>query len=287
MAQKDPPCRDGRSIIPVVLFTYNRPDLVDQVLTSLKRECVPKLLIFSDGPASPDNAGLVAIVRSMLHRINWTNVEIFERQTNWGLGKSILTGVAAVLRRYEAAVIFEDDLICTPGTYRYLCAALRHYASDERVMSVTGWTHPMILPPDVSDQPYFDGKGECWVWGTWSRAWVGMEATALEIMRRCIDAGLPVERYGTDMPKMAAEETIRNLWAVRWWYLHMLRGSLCLRPPWTLVEHLGWDGRGTTVNIEMTRWKNPPLGACPPIPNCWPEPVEHPSCPPLWRKAID
>ena len=111
----------------------------------------------------------------MLRAINWCEVVLCERESNLGLGRSILTGVTEVLGKYETVIIFEDDLICVPGTYEYLCAALDQYKDDDRVMSVTGWTHPLVTPSDVIDLPYFDGRAECWVWGTWARAWHGME----------------------------------------------------------------------------------------------------------------
>lgn len=196
-------------------------------------------------------------------------------------------GVTAVLAEHDSVIVFEDDLVCVPGTLRYLSAALDHYRDDRRVMSVTGWTHPLVTPTGVGDRPYFDGKGECWCWGTWSRAWAGMDVPPAEVYARCERAGLDTARYGTDMPKMAAEAGPKNLWAVGWWYHHLLHGGLCLRPPWSLVEHLGWDGRATTTTAEMTRWHNPPLRPAPPVPADWPPPIEHPDCPARWRGAVD
>ena len=33
-----------------------------------------------------------------------------------------------------------------------------------RSTGITGWTHPPVAPADVGNQPYFDGRAECWVW---------------------------------------------------------------------------------------------------------------------------
>lgn len=273
--------------IPVALFAYRRPDLLRQVVDALRATAVPKLIAFSDGPGSEDAEAEVAEVREILYGIDWCERRVIERPVNLGLGGSIRRGVSEVLAEHESVIVFEDDLVCVPGTYSYLAAALRHYRDDERVMSVTGWTHPRITPPGLGNLPYFDGKAECWVWGTWARAWHGMEMPAIEIMSQCAAAKIPIDRYGSDMPKMADEASRRNLWAVGWWYLHMLRGSLCLRPPWSLVETVGWDGRGVTILPSMQEWRNPELQAIPPVPIHWPEPVEHSACASLWRRAID
>lgn len=274
--------------IPVVLFTYRRPDTVSRVIESLRADAVPLLHVFSDGPRNAEVAGEVAAVRRLIRSVDWCDCKIIERSVNLGLGISVKEGVAEILRQYKAAIFFEDDLVCVPGTYKYLVEALHHYGDDETVMSVTGWTHPCITPSNVGTMPYFDGKGECWVWGTWARSWKGMEMPAIEIMAECHNAGINTERYGTDMPKMASEAEAKNLWAVGWWYHHMRNKGLCLRPPWSMVEHICWEQkRSTTTTAAMQVWANPPLLPCPPIPVQWPEPVEHCDCAALWRASID
>lgn len=239
---------------------------------------------FSDGPRTSDKAPAVARVREMLRAIDWCEVLLCERETNLGLGRSIVTGVSEVLEKYESAIIFEDDLICVPGTYEYLCPALDQYRDDDRVMSVTGWTHPLVTPGDVADLPYFDGGAECLVWGTCARAWQGMEIGAKTLMEQCKDQGIDIYKYGADLVNMAKAELRRNIWAVRLLYLHILKRGLCLRPPWSMVEHIGFDP--TATNPTNDSWiKNPPPKPCPPIPAQWPEPVEHPECGRLHQKV--
>jgi hypothetical protein len=206
-----------------------------------------------------------------------------ERETNLGLGRSILTGVTEVLDKHESAIVYEDDLVCVPGTYDYLCAALEHYKDDSQVMSVTGWTHPLVTPNDITDQPYLDGRAECWVWGTWARAWQGMQDDAKTLMQKCKTEGIDVYRYGADLTSLAAVEQQQNIWAVRFLYLHILNRGLCLRPPWSMVENIGFGVEAT--NTKTDSWyKNPPLNPCPPIPAQWPVPVENAECARLHQK---
>lgn len=225
----------------------------------------------------------MAEVRHILHAVDWCETVLCERKTNLGLGRSILTGVTEVLSRHDSAVIFEDDLVCVPGTYSYICAALEHYRDDPRVMSVAGWTHPTVTPSSITDQPYFDGRAECWIWGTWARVWEGMETDAKTMMERCKGQGIDICKYGEDLVEMAKTELRRNIWAVRFLYWHILNRGLCLRPPWSMVEHIGFDGQATNA-VGAGRWSNPPLKLCPPIPERWPESVEHSECPKLWQR---
>lgn len=272
------------SIIPVLVFAYARPDHLRQTLACLRENQVPLIYAFSDGPRTPDKQPTVTEVRNILRSIDWCDVVLTERETNLGLGSSILTGVSEILRKHDTVIVFEDDLICVPGTYQYLCTALVQYRNDVRVMSVTGWTHPSVTPNNVGDQPYFDGRAECWVWGTWARAWQGMVQDARTLMRACITKDIDVYRYGADLLPMAETELQKNIWAVRFLYWHILNRGLCLRPPWSMVEHIGFDTLATNAT-DGNQWANPPLKSCPPIPEKWPEPVEHPKCPKLWQQT--
>ena len=81
-----------RSPIPIILFTYARPDHLRRTLECLKANNVPAIYIFSDGAKTSDKELAVNEVRKILHEIDWCKSIIKERENNLGLGKSILTG---------------------------------------------------------------------------------------------------------------------------------------------------------------------------------------------------
>jgi hypothetical protein len=275
---------DAVMITPIVLFAYNRPDHLRRTLACLAADRVPLVYAFSDGPRTPAAAAGVAEVREILRSIDFCETVITERPENLGLGRSIVSGVSAVFEKFRQAIVFEDDLVCVPGAYHYLSDALEHYRDDTRVMSLTGWTHPTVTPAGVGDQPYFDGRAECLVWASWARAWQGMDRTALDILRECRTRGIDIFRYGADLPSMAESEQRQNIWAVRWLYLHILRGGLSLRPPWSMVDHIGFDSQATNAS-DGALWSQVPLRSCPPAPDRWPEPREDPECPRLWQRV--
>jgi hypothetical protein len=271
--------------VPVILFTYNRPDHLRRTLESLKTDKIPLLYIYSDGAKTRKDEAAVLEVRSVIRGIDWCRTIITERETNLGLGRSVLAGVTEVLEKEEMAIVFEDDLVSVPGTYQYLTAALERYRGDKQVMSVAGWNHERVTPADITDQPYFDGRTESWVWGTWARVWPEMaEKNSAALIRECRKEGIDIFRYGKDIPEMAQEESSRNIWWVRFMLLHMVHHGLCFRPPWSLVEHIGIDNAGTNVR-DNDIWASEQLRSCPQIPAFWPDPVEHRDCPVLWQRC--
>ncbi len=271
--------------IPVVLFAYARPAHLARALECLRANAVPRLYAFADAAKNATDVAAVEATRAMLRAIDWCDVQLVEREKNLGLGRNVLAGVEEVAAKHEAFVVWEDDLICVPGTYAWMCAALLHYRDDARVMSVSGWTHPRVTPGDVGEAPYFDARADCWVWGAWARAWQGVtRETALEKMKAAARRGVAPAAYGADLPEQAGYEQRRNVWAVRWLYHHFQHGGLCVRPPWSMVEHIGFDALATNA-ANSSEWANPPLRPAPPIPTAWPVACEHPSCRMLWQTA--
>lgn len=271
-------------MVPVVLFVYKRTDTLTVTLESLKRNRTQKLIVFSDAPRREDDFTGVVAVRKMVFDIDWCDVEVHLREKNMGLGASIKAGLSSVFERYDAAIVCEDDLEFVEGTIDYLTAALRQYANDGRVMSVTGYTNRLITPDDVGDGPYFDGRFECWLWGTWRRVWNQMQQrTAQEMMEMVRARDEDPYRWGGDLPYMAKTELAQNIWAVRMCYLHILNHGLCMRPPWSMVNHIGWGGGATNVGSQSWEY-NGKLRPCPPLPSRWPLARVNEQCEALNRK---
>jgi hypothetical protein len=274
------------SAIPVALFAYRRPDLLARTLASLRGNGVTLIYAFSDGPRSEAEAPLVDEVRGVIRAVDWAEVHLTARATNVGLGPSVTSGISEVLRRHDAAMISEDDLEMAPGTVAWVTAALERYRDDARVFSVSAWTHPRVTPPTRDAEPHFSRRFSGLFWGTWARAWNGMEeGSAADRLRSFAERGGDPAEYGTDIPAQAAAEKQKNLWAVRFVAEHLLHGKLSVCPPWTLTEHIGYDPRASNA-AQDPFWHVRPDRAAPPVPREWPEPVEHPDVARLWRAAV-
>ena len=274
-------------VVPVILFCYDRVDHLARTLDALRANGVPLIYAFSDAPRTPDAEPRVAAVRRLLHSVRWAEMVHAERDTNLGLGRSIVSGTSAVFERHDAAIVCEDDLAIVPGTYAWLCSAMARYGTDPRVMSVSGWTHPLVTPAGVGDAPWFSARVNTYFWGAWARSWRGMgEGTALDRLARCRARGDDPARYGRDLVDMATAEGSRNLWAVRWIAQHLAEGGLSMCPPWSLVDHAGVDTQATNA-AYLPIWEQRVDRAPPPIPARWPEAVEHPQAAVLWRRAVE
>ena len=243
-----------RGPVPVVLFAYRRAATLRQALAALKRDSVPLIVAFLDGARDAIEAAHVDEVRALVRSVDWCQIRIVERQKNLGLGVSIIGGMTEVFREFESAIVIEDDIVCIPGAYAYLCDALDYYRDQERVMSIGAHTHPRVRPEDADGKAYFDGRFACWGWAAWRRSWAGMEKSAEDLLWQCRLHLRNVYRYGADLPAEALREEEKNIWAVRFCMLHILRRGLCLHPPVPLVRNIGF-GDDATNTRNSDKWQ--------------------------------
>lgn len=175
---------------PVAIFAYNRPAHLARVLSGLEKNpeaSRSRLYLFCDGPRRGADESNVHAVRQMARQASgFGQVDIIERDTNFGLARSIVEGVRDVCAAHGRAIVLEDDVVPTPYFLSYVNAALDRYADVERVVSVGCHTFDsgMDLP-----ETFFLHVPDCWGWGVWRRSWDLFDANGPALLRSVIDSG--------------------------------------------------------------------------------------------------
>lgn len=235
---------------PVVLFVYKRLWHTRQTVEALKQNELAAnsdLFIYADGTQMTDHAGSVHEVREYIRNIvGFRSVIIVEREENFGLAKSIITGVTEMLERFDRIIVLEDDMLTSPFFLRYMNEALELYENEERVISIHGYVYPVkIKLPDT-----FLLKGaDCWGWGTWKRGWDLFEADGINLLNE-LKARKLEQRFdfnGTfDYTRMLKEQISgkNDSWAIRWYASALLNDKLTLYPGQSLVQNIGTDNSG-------------------------------------------
>ena len=128
--------------------------------------------------------------------------------------------------------------------------ALRHYASEPRVMSICGFTN-LDIPEkgDVYLTHHFDGLG----WATWTDRWQHYrllrskeEALALLTPQQRIDI-----EYGGQFRCLHHLDQGRIDWDLSWLIAIRHLGGLCLAPTRTLVSNTGVRGGTHYRNMSL------------------------------------
>jgi hypothetical protein len=226
------------------------------------------LFVFSDGPKNADAAAGVAQVRELLKGLTgFRSVTVAERERNFGLAASIISGVTDIVSRHGAVIVLEDDLVTSPHFLRYMNDALELYRDREEVASIHGYIYPVegALP-----ETFFLRGADCWGWATWKRAWELFEPDGAKLLARLRDGKLTkaFDRDGSYEYTRMLEDQIsgrNDSWAVRWYASAFLADRLTLYPGRSLVQNIGMDALGT--HCDVRRRSHPPVSG-PPARGC-------------------
>lgn len=236
--------------VPVVLFTYDRPDHTQRTVEALLRNVGVSeydLIIFSDAARTPDKIQAVATVREYLKNIRgFRSVSIHYRSHNYGLSNSIINGVTEVLSGYDRIIVLEDDMVTSPYFLTYMSQALERFAGDDRVISIHGYVYPVqqALP-----EAFFLRGADCWGWATWRRGWelINLDGQALldELKKQKLIKDFDFN--GASNYSQMLESQIKGAndsWAIRWYASAFIAGKLTLYPGRSLVQNIGNDSSG-------------------------------------------
>jgi len=236
---------------PVALFTYNRPQHTQRILDALSKcrridEC--DFYFFSDGPREGANRNLVDATRILLkERADEFSANIVIRNENYGLAKSIVSGVTELCSRYGCVIVLEDDLVVAADFLHYMLEALDRYQNDERVMQVGGFT--VSSPTNIINDVFLLPVTSTWGWATWQRAWqhfswqpIGLtEARSDPEWVRLFDLNGTCAFSSMLADRLAGRN---DSWGILWWYaVSRCRGLVCY-PRDSLVWNGGFDGSG-------------------------------------------
>jgi hypothetical protein len=231
---------------PIIFFAFNRPDTTQRVLEALSRQTkpIPRLIAFCDGARHDEEQALVQQVRQLLKAVTWTEVELVERERNYGLVENIVGGIDEVLGRYERAVIVEDDILTAPHFYETMCLLLDHYQSARNVFSVGGY--PLILPDDLKKYSYdvlMSVRFSVWGWGTWSERWQELSVFIRDFQNPYGTADAVADEMGRDTQHLVRqlEKNPDFTWDVQVMVLSYYRGYLHALSRSYLVNNLGLE----------------------------------------------
>jgi len=243
-------------LAPIVLFVYNRPWHTRQTVKALienELASSSKLIVYSDGVRSEQDAPLVREVRDYIKGAHgFAEIEIIERDKNWGLADNIINGVTNVVNKYGRIIVLEDDLVTSPYFLRFINEALEFYNEEKKVWHISGYSFPFNTN-DVHGA-YFYRATSCWGWATWSDRWEKFDHQVHAIQNKFTKNDIYEfnikNTYDFWSHILKNKEGKMKTWAIFWYVTVFLNSGLCLHPNYTLVQNIGHDGTGTNCGVH-------------------------------------
>ncbi len=238
---------------PVVIFAYDRPKHLMQVIESLKKNKEHEhthLHIYCDGPRSEANKKNTDLVRNYAETVSgFASVNRVYQHKNLGLSNSIIRGVSELLEKNETIIVLEDDLIVSPYFLNYMNKGLQIYLKQERVICIHGYCYPIT---EKLPETFFLRGADCWGWATWKRGWKIFNENSEFLLEELKKNKLTDEfnYHGNQLFTEMLEDQILKVndsWAIRWHASAFLADKLTLHPSKSLVKNIGMDGSGTHI----------------------------------------
>lgn len=238
-------------LAPILLFVYDRPEHTRRLIHSLSnnREANDSTLyIFSDAAKDSSSESSVREVRLFIHQIvGFSKVIVVERESNWGLAKSIIDGVTSVVNKYGKVIVLEDDLVVAPHFLKFMNDALISYQGEPNVghIQACDFTNNPNLP-----ETFLIKWTGSWGWATWRDSWKYFEADGNKLLTQLKERKLTRSfdfNGAYPFTRMLEKQCrgLNNSWAIRWNASLFLADVLSLNVGRSLVENRGFDGSGT------------------------------------------
>ncbi len=270
--------------IPVAFFAYNRPEHTARALDALAvcyRQDDFEFFFFSDGPLNAEAQAGVEKVREVLaQNARRFSAQVIERESNFGLAKSIVDGVSRLCESHDRVVVLEDDLMVSPDFLHYMASSLDHYQNHPEVMQVGAYT---IAPPkNPNTDAFLLPVTTTWGWGTWARSWKHFSWTpeGWPAIRNDAQWLSRFELNGAGSYVSMLEDRLagrNNSWGILWWYAVSRSGGEVVYPVRTLVSNEGFDGSGVHCGTGSAFGVQSATATTGPLPSvlCFPGELRH------------
>lgn len=234
---------------PIVIFCYNRFDLLKKLLNSLKKNdnCRKHLAYFFIDKSNDENK-----TNKILKTINSFNVfkkkVVVLRKINYGLKKNILDGIKYVFNKHDSIIVLEDDLEVSKQFLVTINNLLFKYKKSKNIYSIAGYSFPkyLVRKADISKEFFLSKRPSSWGWATWKLKW--------KILNKIKNLdNLSNLKYGNDLEimKIKQKKGILDSWAYNWTLQHIKHKKYCIYPKYSLVKNNGFD-----INATNNFFKN-------------------------------
>ena len=246
----------GKELAPIALFVYNRPEHTQKTVESLLQNQLAigcDLFIFSDGAKNESSVSEVKKVREYIHSIKgFKTIEIIERDKNWGLANSIISGVSEIINRFGKIIVIEDDLVFSTDFLDYMNQCLDFYEKNKQIFSISGYCAPVSLPEDYSHDVFLYYRINSWGWATWKNRWISVDWKIRDFNQFITDkkAQTSFHRSGEEATIMLLKQMQGDIdsWAIRFNYGCYKNDGLNIYPVKSKVHNTGTDGSGMHVS---------------------------------------
>lgn len=251
---------------PVAILIWCRPTLVRDLMQTLEKVRPRRLWILADGPRRDGRAEEAELCRATRKAaedgITWEcEVRKVYAEENLGLKHGVESGLTALFKMEEEAIVLEEDCHPVPEFFRFCSEMLMLYRNETKVATISG---NCFLPRSAQPESdyFFSRYLHIWGWATWARAWNTYDPKAWAWPSGGFRSYFPEAdeaecRYWNRIYGRVSQGEIRT-WDYPWVSHLWGRGWVSVTPSENLVANRGFgpdatNTRDTSVEVGIER----------------------------------
>jgi hypothetical protein len=257
---------------PIIIFSYNRPKHLNNLIDSLIKNKITKLskiFFFCDGPKNENDKKKISEIKN-LFRIKKIKIyrKIF-RKKNIGLANNIINGVSQVLKKYQNCIVLEDDLVINQNCIEYMNCMLKQFMNNKKIGSISAYSYIDEFNYKKNFDFYISKRHSSWCWGTWSRVWNKINWNEKNIIKH-FNKESTIKKFsegGKDLNLLlwGNYQNLINSWAIRFNFYCFKNSLRSIQPRYSMIINDGRDFSGTHEKFNFKFRKeynfNPKLGS--------------------------
>ena len=229
--------------LPVLVIGFNRPYLMQQLLSKLSEMKVKDVYVSIDGPRAPEEKisceNVLKVVKEFSEKLS---LKVLFRNYNLGCGLGVTSALDWFFSNVEFGIILEDDCFPDDSFFDYFKSYFSNIAKyDARGVTMASAHNPFREYPSSVESNYFLIQG----WGTSRANWENVRRGYFEVtfphfrsatnQRRSLPEAVFWWSNAT-RARMAKVDTWDSMYCDRMWAL----GNKCLIPSTNLINNVGF-----------------------------------------------
>lgn len=245
---------------PLVVFTFTRVEHTIKVITALSK-CLgakeSRLYIHLDAPRNESEKEKSQQLKKFYSTLDssFENVEVIEQDVNLGCDRSMLYMMEIIFKKYDRAIVLEDDDLPHAEFINYMNFMLEKYESDKSIAGISAYCPPININEHYPHSVYKSFRGASWGWSTWRDDWVTIdwEAKNYQSLKSSFSLRKQFSKGGQDMFPMlltAMEMKAVPNWDIIRCFDLFNKNKYFIYPTKSLIKNIGFDGTGLNCGVS-------------------------------------
>lgn len=237
----------------ILITAYDRPDVLSQTLSSIRRQIVPgsaKFYLSLDGPANKSKDILVGQCRDLFEEfaIGTGSVEALYSSVHLGLRANVLSSVTKAFESSERLLVLEDDCLVGDSTLDFFSWGFERLMASNQIGAISA----TYFGPRNDQKSFLADRFASWGWATTRTIWkqfmahrfssIPVSTLSKEIQYLTRKSPLP---YKYDYRRLVKKLASLDSWAVPFdMFLRSLELKT-IKPGVNQIQNIGFGQRAT------------------------------------------